>query len=366
LACLLVILYHATLLENATGSPSDASYEVGTWLLRQAYTFKLGVALFFVISGYCIAAAADSARHRPRGAREYFVRRFRRIYPPLWAVIVCSIAFFLAVDYWPIGGLLSADPWGQPRPFWYSASQWLGNVTLTETWRHHLFGSPRAHFPGQAWTLCYEEQFYFVCGALAWIVPRLFFHGVAAVTVLTLAVVLVGARTPFPVAGFFFDGSWLLFAAGVAVYYRLSHAHGGRAIAVDLVLLASIPMSWYVKVPIEGASVAFTFAAALPRLYRIDRHIATVRWLRPLLMSGQMCYSLYLVHQLPIKVISALARRYGVVGAWPTLLLTVPVCVIVAVVLGWLFHVAVERRFLNRPLAARAVSLPLVVTNVIQ
>ncbi len=70
----------------------------------------LGVPLFFVISGYCISAAADRARRHDHPVRTYFIRRFRRIYPPLWAVIAASILFFVAVDYvaWP--GLLSSCP----------------------------------------------------------------------------------------------------------------------------------------------------------------------------------------------------------------------------------------------------------------
>ena len=59
---------------------------------------------------------------------------------------------------------------------------------MTETWRHHLFGDPRAHFPGQAWTLCYEEQFYFVTGMLLLCARRRFFLGVAMVSLVTLAI----------------------------------------------------------------------------------------------------------------------------------------------------------------------------------
>jgi len=355
----MVVLYHATLLENASRPDvmNGLASGLGAEILRVASTLKLGVALFFVISGYCIAAAADSARRRPRGVREYCVRRFRRIYPPLWAVILASVLFFLLVDYWPLSGLLSQPPWAQPRPFWYSMSQWIGNLTLTETWRHHVWGDPRGHFPGQAWTLCYEEQFYFVTGLLAWLQPQRFFRGMCGVTALTMAAMLIGRRLGVDTSGFFFDGSWLLFAAGVGVYYRLVHATARQAPLIDLALVAAIPASRYLLVPIEGATVAFVFAAALPWLYRVDRRVSRSAWLRPLAVCGQMCYSLYLVHQLPVKAVSEFLRRLGVTGEWPTLLVTVPACLAVSLGLGWLFHVAIERRFLNRPIDCAPASM---------
>ena len=42
----------------------------------------VGVEMFFVISGYCIAASAESTRRSGRTVREYFLRRFMRIFPP--------------------------------------------------------------------------------------------------------------------------------------------------------------------------------------------------------------------------------------------------------------------------------------------
>jgi peptidoglycan/LPS O-acetylase OafA/YrhL len=369
LACLLVIVYHSTIMYGSLQSPAGASagHPVAEWLLAQTHTFSVGVALFFVISGYCISAAADTVRRKGYGVQQYFWRRFRRIYPPFWIILVLSVAFFLAVDYWPLSGLLSNRPWAQPRPFWYSPTEWLGNITLTETWRYHVFGSPRAHIPGQAWTLCYEEQFYLVMGLLLACVPRAFFAAVAGITILTLTLVCGQQIVPLPIEGFFFDGSWLLFAVGVAVYYRVNYAVGWRSRAVDLVLLSSVPLSWFIHVPIYGATVGFAFAALLPFFYALDRRIAAAKTLRPLLVCGQMCYSLYLVHQLPVKAVSTGLYALGLSSAWSTVFVTIPACVGVSVMLGWLFHTTVERHFLNatyqlrsrvRPAARPVTALP--------
>jgi peptidoglycan/LPS O-acetylase OafA/YrhL len=349
-ACLLVIVYHSTMMysllvqHHEPVGRLDAAIE---WLIAQTHSFSVGVTLFFVISGYCIAAAADSARHKGGGVGQYFFRRFRRIYPPFWTVLLLSVTFFLLTDYWPRGGLLSHEPWAQPRPFWYSPTQWFGNITLTETWRHHLFGSPRAHFPGQAWTLCYEEQFYLLTGLLVAFVPRAFFAGISGITLATIGTVWLGKSLPFPIDGFFFDGSWLLFAAGVAVYYRVNYATAWRSRLIDLLLFATIPIFWFYDVPPNGAAIGFTFAALLPYLYRFDRQTASSPIVRPLRVCGQMCYSLYLVHQLPVRATSTALYAMGFSSGASTLFVTVPACIGVSVALGWLFHISVERRFLN-------------------
>jgi hypothetical protein len=51
----------------------------------------------------------------------------------------------------------------------------------------------------------------------------------------------------------------------------------------------------------------------------------------------------------PVKAVTTALYRYGATGALSTLLIVIPVSVAVSVGLGWMFHLAVERRFLNAP-----------------
>ena len=344
-ACLLVIVYHATLV-HVSSAPEQSTGGVAQALLGITHTLNLGVALFFVISGYCITAAADNARRRQHSVRWYFMRRFRRIYPPFWIVVACSIAMFFLFDYGWRHPLLSRAPWAQLRPWWYSPSQWFGNLTLTETWRPYVFGIGRAHFPGQAWTLCYEEQFYLVTGLLLAFCARRFFAGAALVSAATIAVGIASRSAGVPVVGFFFDGSWLLFAAGVLVYYHINYATAMQARLAQAALLLAIPLGVWLS-PIPGSIIGFAFAAALPMMHAVDDRLSTAVALKPLKYCGDMCYSLYLIHQIPVKAVSTALRDAGIVSPWATLLVTVPASLIVSLVLGWTFHVAVERRFLN-------------------
>src|SRR4051794_6934443 len=69
IACLCVVLFHASLLgaqlDPIAFEPRDPVTSQVFLLLTR---FWLGVPMFFVISGYCIAATSDSARRAPRGS----------------------------------------------------------------------------------------------------------------------------------------------------------------------------------------------------------------------------------------------------------------------------------------------------------
>lgn len=350
-ACLLVLLNHATF--TTPGSDMYASLgATGRLWSDIAARLWCGVPIFFVISGYCIAATADSQRRRGRPAMEYFIRRFRRIFPPYWVVLAGTVVTFTVVDVllWPHSMTGTGD---YLRPWWYSPSQWFGNVTLTELWRYHGFGTSKAMLLGHAWTLCYEEQFYIVVGLLLLATPRWFFTGLSAVTLAVLAARFFdygGLATD----GFFWDGAWLLFFPGVAVYYVLNYHERLRLTGV--VLLVAVA-AWCARTPsvlLELAKnqqqelfVASLFAAALLVLRDRDEALVTSSRLRPLLRCGLMCYSLYLVH-LPIALLLRGVMGAAHVPAWvwnPAV--TVPVCSAICIAVAALFHQRVERRFMN-------------------
>ena len=196
-------------LPNSTSAKGSGLVETigyhGAILEKITYFFGVGVPIFFVISGYCIAATCDSARRRPRAMGDFYLRRFRRIFPPYWIYLGLVAALFglLAILGWPKAiltdrGLTLKCPWDM------SPWQLVGSVFLTAGWQDRLVG-PGGLMSGQAWSLCYEEQFYLVSGLLLWFAPRDFFPGVAAVSGLVLALYLVGACSGLYLHGFIFD-----------------------------------------------------------------------------------------------------------------------------------------------------------------
>lgn len=363
-ACLLVLLMHsisyapiyrAYVGQIKLAAPTTAADRVVRLVHVVLGNLWIGVPMFFVISGYCIMAAVDSMRRRGGSLGEYFWRRFRRIYPPYWTAVALAllVVALCALAPWP--ELYGDHQRASYRPGDFSAAQWLGNLTLTESWRPNVAGDRQSYFMGTTWTLCYEEQFYALAGLILLCWPTRMFRAALGVTLAAVVARFAAARWNVPIDGFFFDGYWLQFAAGILVYYRLNYAspRAGRAITRLLAgaALAGIALRGYLPANVDRWTVvALAFAWLIAVLHPWDKRVFASRWLSPLAYCGRLCYSMYLVHWPISKAVAHALLLSGVDGPWQTLLLTVPLCVAASVAVAALFHHFVERRFLNTPL----------------
>lgn len=356
LACVLVVLFHSNLGTTGRHDHAAAAADDSFATAAQAVVTKLwvGVPLFFVISGYCITAAADSARRRPHRGRSFFARRFRRIYPPLWAFLAACVLIHVNFQWvQSVTGLPLAI--SHRDPFDVSLTSWLGSVTLTEEWRCHVVGPARDYFQWHLWTLCYEEQFYFVTGLAVVLAPRRLFAVVGGVSVVVFLILADLIRPPFAIDGFFFDGSWLEFAAGVFVYHRRNYASRFTARLIDLGLLAGLVWAarsvsgwaeFKQSVPTH-LTAAFAGALLIGLCERHDGLTAKWRALAPLRWCGVRCYSLYLVHGPAVYVTSRVLQHWGWTTPSAILYGVIPVCTVISLACGWAFHKFVEVHFLN-------------------
>lgn len=353
-ACLLVLLYHASFWGPSIPASADPASAA---VAAAASGMWIGVPMFFAISGYCIAATADATRNRGGVPAAYFHRRLRRIFPPYWIVLGTTCLVVAIVDTVLIPRSLTR-PDAFLRPWWYSGWQWFGTLTLTETWRHHFVGGPSAMVLPHAWTLCYEEQFYLVVGFILVLVPKRLFAACIATTVLTIAAMALSERYAIPIGGFFFDGGWLLFFCGILVYLQVNGASRGRGACIAAALIAALAFSLragperligHEKNLEQNLATAAVFALAIIGLHRWDRGLSTAKAMRPLMLCGQMCYSLYLVH-LPIcTIVKCVLLGSGLAMEELSPVWTIPLCAAVAIPVAWAFHIAVERRFMGNP-----------------
>jgi peptidoglycan/LPS O-acetylase OafA/YrhL len=321
IACLSVIVYHAGMTDRG-------------WAKTLTEPLHHGVTLFFVISGYCIAAAAS----RSTGGLDYFWRRLRRILPPYWAMMAGAVLFMLILGWLGLAHYMTETEISEmdrfPEPSWLNAWQWLGNLTLTESWRHLLIwkGGTR-YFAGHSWTLMYEEQFYVVMGVLLLLRIRLG-AGVLVVTA------FVAALARFAPPGPFFDGYWLLFAAGTAVFYWRNASPWFTA--PTLIGLAGL--AHFAR---PGLTVEFliggTFAGLLYVLRPWDDQLIEIApdWLYA---CGLRCYSIYLVHY---PLTRFLAHSLAGHGPWFAMLVITPISLTISLAVAWPFHAYVERRFMS-------------------
>lgn len=357
-ACLLVLVNHAVSYKSVPSASPGLIESVNIVIAAVAQRLWIGVPIFFVISGYCITAAIDGYRRKNKSVGEYFLRRFRRIFPPYWVVLAATAAIVGVLDILLAGAISRGDLY---RPWWFTPTQWFGSISLTEIWRPHVFGSPKALYLGHAWTLCYEEQFYAVTGILLLLCPRRFFAGAAVVSVAVAALVPIALFFKVPIDGFFFDGSWLQFALGVLLYHSLNYAGAtGRrmsALTFALVVLAAASYGAALLDPVKNQAQVYFVAGAFSLialwLHPRDSVLMTSPRLQPLRTCGLMCYSLYLVHLPVTDVIVGFVRFAGVDPQSLSPLISLPLCGIPAVWIAWRFHIAVERRFMRLPTSAR-------------
>jgi len=357
-ACLMVVVYHAALCVPG----ADRGATAGVYaLLNLGY---LGVPLFFVISGYCIAATSDAHRRSNRPGGEFVRRRVRRIYPPFWialaglaALLIGSRAVGWDVFRWRPLRLAELSTLA---PF-----NWLGNLTLTETWLHHVVGGERSFANVVTWSLCYEEQFYLICFLMLLLARRHFFRALAAitagVTIVWLALAACGREGC--VSGTFVDFGWWQFVCGAGVYWRLNHVRSASLARVldgiTMVVAAGLlglfgllaardtgPDS-YLATPWLGLAVALTFAVALVWLRPLDHWMTARRGGALLCGVGTFSYSMYLIHMPVCKLVYAGLFRLGCWTPARALVLTIPATAVASVLTGWGFYRLVERRFLN-------------------
>jgi peptidoglycan/LPS O-acetylase OafA/YrhL len=353
LACLMVVAFHSEMYFAASASVPFR------WRIANAAFERMwiGVPMFFVISGYCISATADTERRGQAGLSDYFKRRFRRIFPPYWAALGLALLIYATFP----ALLSSAKPGisGFVPPTMLSFLDWIGNATLTQTWlstfSRKVYSSWDAKSTwvllGPAWTLCYEEQFYALTGLLL-LIPKWFFFGAAGITAITI----FSNHWSLGPTGLFLDGKWLEFAAGMGVYYALNHGPS-RSRAVIGLLLAAAALWWsrdfaelLSPAPNEirqSYVIAYAFACMLIVAKRWDIPFSRSSLAGPVASCGIRCYSIYLVHWPVVKLLMSWADAYGLTGPRITFFGVIPICIASSLGVGWIFYAFVERRFLN-------------------
>ena len=371
IACLMVVVAHAR--EPAAHKYLEGRLPITDWAgqcVVSFIAFGAGVHIFFVISGYCISATVDGFTKRKNSLSLYCSRRFWRIYPPYWSLFVLMTIAATASEIASSNGWIPGSLHSSQSPFKLTPSQFVGNVTLTETWRHHLFGSETKLFLKHAWTLCYEEQFYLIVGVTLLLFPKRFFQSIIGVTMISIGLQVAGAYNLVDVKGFGFDSLWLPFAIGVLVFYRLSHAseHEKRFIDNSILIMAFLTMIPNILFSYWGdpagslintMAISTTFAAILISMHRFDSFLLAKPTFQSLSFVGRISYSLYLVHAPIVPVVARLLMHAGVKSDLLTLLVTIPVCMGISLPLAWGFYLLFERPFLYRkPTVAAADFIP--------
>ncbi len=374
LSCVLLVLFHASF--YVPGLPLGESFrsgawaDIGLWLVKKAW---IGVPIFFVVSGYCIATSVDRLKMEEKPVRRFLVRRFHRIYPPLWAALALAMVFWSTACLFPeISAACNQIPVHSPTP-----AHLVGNLTLTETWiPWAAFGEESRLLLPNLWTLCFEEQFYLLCALGLAVSPR-HFQKIMLFITLCVAGSLAwrwygGDLWP----GLFLEGHWLLFAAGLTAWHVLAKAsvnfnqRFACLTALGAMVLACLSIGRFapsesLRHLMEYLAVAGSFAILLVMLRPLDGRIASSWVAKVLSRLGGLSYSIYLTHYPVVTLLSAWFYAHGCISAKLHLTVTLPLCLAVSLPVAWLFHYLVERHFLPSSRTSCAASSATLATGVL-
>jgi peptidoglycan/LPS O-acetylase OafA/YrhL len=323
-----VVLYHAAEGRHIAGLLSL----LPSWVAHVLKQGGLGVAVFFVLSGFVIAHSAADSRVTGSFVARFMLRRSIRLDPPYWAAIALAITFAYLSAHFVTGK-------AQPQ---FSFAQVAAHIFYLQ----EILGYPGINTV--FWTLCQEVQFYFVYVlllALAQNDPAKLMQE-RATRVIFAAAALISLLWPL---GLFSEGPyrgsflplWHGFLAGAGAYWAWRNpATAVYCIAyIAVLLVAGTARGDSFTIACSLTAIALWAVATRGRLYSA----MDWRWLQGL---GVISYSLYLTHN-PITA-ATFWLGYKLTGRSPALevvwwIITLAACVAFASVMWWL----VERPSIN-------------------
>ncbi len=298
-AALWVVLFH---MRAATGAVLWPGVDL---LVRSGST---AVSLFLVLSGLCLYLPYAGGRSDRFRRSEFFHKRVRRLLPTYYASLVVVLAAYILFNgrfgFAPLSG-------GE------AAAQAATHVTMT----HQFFPETFYGLNGGYWSLGLEWEFYLTLPLLIMLAARFglarTIAGVFAVTASyrlgLFAATQAGLLDPqgtwaTVVVPNQFLGRWSEFALGMvaAERFRTRRLRVGWPLALTAVACAVLALS-FPNNPLNHMLYGVVFFTLVCLVLAGGNPLATAFSWRPLVAIGVMSYSLYLVHQPLLALLSAVA-----------------------------------------------------------
>lgn len=357
-ACFIVIMHHATVAltfgeELEAASPLWQNIRWYTiWLTK----FGHGTPIFFVLAGWLVMNTLVKSKGDRKGILKAFLRRMKRILPPYWLALGLTALLFLIMEKNGFQGYFAggfAAEFKSPRAL--TTWQWVGNLTLTETWRALYTQDDPLVYTRVAWALCYHEQFIALAIAIALIVGTKWqkFLLVACTILIAFQIFIYDIGATYRFDGLFID-RWYCFAAGLLAFEIAHRKNNDYFKWVGFgVLCVGVLAGWLandVEVSISSwAAVALSLGSHLFKQRFPDRLGTVIARLSP------WTYYIYLAHFPFVTITNRFLYEYGVQSFWGRALVMVPISMIVGVIAGILFGRLVrmlERTEVHPPVAA--------------
>lgn len=320
---------------------------------------RLGVPMFFVISGYVITYSAESSLKKGKSPLVFLKNRFLRIYPTFWASVVVVLIIPYVIE--SISSLKSGvytEPENLVVKFTYI--EWSNFLILSKVFwatSHNLQAQFNA-INSVYWTLAIEFQFYLVVfSALCF--GKYYKYLIAAVSLFALIILFIPININYGI----FIHYWPSFSIGIALAYlhrngiwfqpRLKNSFILLVFFLIAIILLSNTEFLEINKNIKTFFFAIFFGMFLWLISNIERVLVDIKnsnnkilyWsLEPWLILGTMSYSVYLLHakvyQLPSMFLRQILDNNNLLFGILTIVLTLMIC--------YPFYYFIESRFLSK------------------
>lgn len=353
-ACHAYLMYGPAILQGASDRLSRMLVLSTFWVAFG----RLAVAIFIVISGYCLMlpVVRSEGRVLRRTWLQFMCRRAWRILPPYYGALALSIALILIVPDFDDPAI---GEWHKSFPALTTGSV-LSHLALI----HNYFPDWQYSVNHPMWSIATEWQIYFLFPSLVWIWSR-FGVGKLIIASLGICVALIyflvlfwPEHNPWPPQ---FLALFGLGMAGAAYNHpedgeenerrEEQSSWGRRALWLFTLGGISILLFWEHRqqVPdflVGGATVCvMIFLTQALQRGRRPRALRLLEWW-PLVSLGRFSYSLYLLHAPILALFFLLARELGL-GMTSIQFFILGVGLPVSVLASYLFYLAFERPFVS-------------------
>jgi len=296
IAILGVMLVHSAILSGQTG--------VGMLI---GFTGQRGVQLFYMISAFTISLSLDGERREHYPLSNYFLRRFFRIAPLFYIVIVCNLLLKLVAPE-------------------YSSLRQLGYWDVTSGFLFLNGVRPKTinSVVAGGWSIAVETTFYLLLPLLHRTfntIRRTFFLFVfSAPVLLTLSRIFASAAHNSSQQQFFaflwFPVEFPVFVLGLLTYriwqsyimYRAKKSHEHKDLS--LVLLLGAFILYGACLPFSDGKLYFSSFIFLPLILGLSLYPWPCLVNRLTIFIGKISYSLYLLHFFAIEFVSFILKPF--------------------------------------------------------
>jgi len=279
---------------------------------------RLGVQVFFVLSGFVIAHSLSDYALGARSTLLFIARRQVRLDPCYWAALALATGNIL-LSRW-----LNSNDLALP-----SAKTYLLHVLYLQ----HLTGTHNLLTP--SWSLCIEVQLYLVFVVLL-LATRTRFLATVAVFFLGVASLTVTLKGQTDDLNSIFITHWYMFGLGVLAYWM----HQGsirRGVVAAAAILAIAVFAWTGRLEPLVAALTTTALALASRRGTLKTWLGSRLWQ----FFGRISYPLYLIHvDVGFRIVTQgfrIAKTPWAALLWVTI--AAAACILVAD----LIHLVVER-----------------------